>query len=266
MYQLHDLVWVTFRQGQLCYPIQKDGKVRKLRTCFHWNRIWACSASSVELRFIYSSPIIMEVENGYIWKVTILLERPIFHWTMFMGGSVVDEDFSLAKIFQRFYTIVHFGMFMGGRVLLNFTQTKEGFRFRKLPPGVSNLSGSQPSGRVWGHLWSYWILQKMVFEMFRSYQTNLFVVLGHCSFFHRMCFSIGGSLGVDTAEHIFFPDLVEWNIPQDTLEIGGSEIQLWTADFCPVFGPKIGRLCVLISSKAARRWTQPLRSGGSTIF
>ena len=72
-----------------------------------------------------------------------------------MGGSVVDEDFSLAKILQRFYTIFHFGMFMGGRVLPNFTQTKEEFQFRMLPlPGVSNLSGSQPSGRVWGHLWS----------------------------------------------------------------------------------------------------------------
>ncbi len=51
--------------------------------------------------WILFSPIIMEVENGYIWKVTILLDIHPFLTSMIMGGSAFLSK--LGKIMRYFF-------------------------------------------------------------------------------------------------------------------------------------------------------------------
>ena len=47
------------------------------------------------------------VENGHIWKVTILAEGAIFHWTMTMGGSVpsnLESEAMVERVIQTLQT------------------------------------------------------------------------------------------------------------------------------------------------------------------
>ena len=111
----------------------------------------------------------MEVENGCILKVTILLEGPIFHWTMIMGGIRYPLGTMSHQQITNLKILVHLFLFgfdmllpMGGGIVFVPYHLPSARYFETLstdPPVWCLASCDPPRTMSSWHAWPPWAMR-----------------------------------------------------------------------------------------------------------